>query len=585
MLAAANIQLDGFTTLEQGMDSGKSPSLIGQNTVAFANNVTFRGGFPTTRPGWTSCRIDWDLIDSEDVFVAGKFQGAGSYRPDQGDDELFASVDGRMFRFVWGVGGWNGSDVTPASDPNPKFMERAYFCQAESFLIVQDDFSTALIWTGSSFRRATYDEVPIGANMTYGIGRLWVSRRNEYVAGDIVGGPTGTEAFNYRDSVLKFTENTYLSEGGAFSVNGNITALTFVADLETATGDGFLVISTQDRVYSNRVPADRAAWKNLSEPIQKVIQLNYGAAGDRCVTPVNGDLFYRSTDGIRSLITAVRRFQEPGNTPISNEVLRPVDADCVPYIHAASSVLFDNRLLMTVSPYKTSRGILFRGLVSLDYDIVSGIRNKLPPAWEGVWSGPKVFQVLKARIRGEDRMFAFVLNSDGTIGISELDLQATDDDGNPITWWVESSAFGFRSRMEIKKLAGADLWLDRINGSVTMSLKYRPDQYPGWIDWHTWGECTTVKDCSLSGGCLPLLTRNEGYYSRRKVPMPSDACLSFAGRPATNAYEFQFRIGGTGHLRLRTFRVQAAVKVDDAIGDCSGSETCRLLEVCAGQDV
>jgi len=593
MLANANMVLDGFLTLEQGVDSGKSPSLVGSNQAAYSLNLTYRGGFPTTRPGWITRDDDWESATQRSAFKTGKFQGAGVYHPDFGNDDLFASVSGRIYRFVWGAANtWTAMDVTPGitdvdpvGDPNPSLLPKATFCQAENFLLIQDDFSTCLIWDGSVLRRATYGEVPIGSVMTYGIGRLWVARGNEYVGGDIVGGPSGTEANAYRDSVIKFTENTYIAEGGAFSVNGNITSLTFVSDLDTATGEGFLTISTLDRVYTNRVPADRLSWKDFSEPIQKVIQLNYGAAGDRCVTAVNGDLYYRSTDGVRSLVMAIRRFQEPGNTPISAEVTRPIEADDVSLLNHASSVLFDNRLHVTVSPYRTSSGVCFQGEVVLDFDIVSGIRNKLPAAWEGAWSGPQILQLLKARINGVDRLFAFVRTSAGEIAIQERSVEETTDDGESISWFLETCSFKAGSALELKKLSGGDLWMDRIDGDVAMSVSFRPDQYPGWVAWHSWTECTTVADCLLVGGCLPMLNRQQGYFSRRKLPEPTESCNSYAGRPFRLGYEFQFKIQGSGHLRLRNFRMIANKVIDNPNGDCPGTSTCQLLETCAGMDL
>lgn len=282
---------------------------------------------------------------------------------------------------------------------------------------------------------------------------------------------------------------------------------------------------------------------------------------------------------------AIRRFQEPGNTPISNEVTRPLESDDVSLLNHASSILFDNRLHTTVSPFRTPQGVCFLGEVVLDFDIVSGIRNKLPAAWEGAWSGPNIFQLLKARIDGVDRMFAFVLTDDNEIAIMEQDSTATTDDGVGIPWFIETSSFKAGSSLELKKLTGGDLWVDRIDGTVEMSASFRPDQYPGWVPWHSWSECTTVQDCSPVNGCLPVLNRQQGYYSRRRLPEPTESCNSYAGRPFRLGYEFQFKIQGTGHLRLRNFRMIANKVIDNPNGDCPGTSTCQLLEVCAGQDL
>ena len=42
--------VDGITSIEGGMDSGRSPSVINKNQCAYAGNVSFRGGYAKTRP-------------------------------------------------------------------------------------------------------------------------------------------------------------------------------------------------------------------------------------------------------------------------------------------------------------------------------------------------------------------------------------------------------------------------------------------------------------------------------------------------------------------------------------------------------
>jgi hypothetical protein len=106
------------------------------------------------------------------------------------------------------------------------------------------------------------------------------------------------------------------------------------------------------------------------------------------------------------LIYARRDFSEFGNTPISRQVTRAIAYDTEFYLKAASSVNFDNRLLMTIQPQKVNgRGTVHRGVVVLDFDLVSGMGRKLPPAWEGVWTGVDVLQMLTIRIQKQDRCF------------------------------------------------------------------------------------------------------------------------------------------------------------------------------------
>src|SRR5437868_4134552 len=84
--------VDGFTSLEAGMDFGLPPHLIQPNQASLAINATFRGGNPYPRPGyWQRALIFQDYLGVGDpnyrpagtvqgAFESGLFQGAIDYR-------------------------------------------------------------------------------------------------------------------------------------------------------------------------------------------------------------------------------------------------------------------------------------------------------------------------------------------------------------------------------------------------------------------------------------------------------------------------------------------------------------------------
>jgi hypothetical protein len=198
--------------------------------------------------------------------------------------------------------------------------------------------------------------------MVYYMGRIWLASGRNYLAGDIVfNTDTGTPALGFRDSVLGNTENQFLAEGGAFGVPvsaGTITALKPIANINTALGQGELIVFTQNSVFATLVPQDRLEWKNTTTPLQRMIQLANGAFSQAGIANVNEDLFYRSTDGIRSLAYSVRNSGQWGNTPISNEVQRILSRDPDSFLPYCSAVQFDNRMLCTASPgYTQGRGV------------------------------------------------------------------------------------------------------------------------------------------------------------------------------------------------------------------------------------
>jgi hypothetical protein len=372
---------DAITSLEGGMDSGKSPSLIEKNQVFYAQNITFRGGFARTRPGFRRGKIVASAAAT--ALKDGRFQGAHYYQHSDGTGSLIAVAAGDVYRISASGSSWAVTDITNSVSLSSS-VSRMHFLQAENYLIIQDGTSRPFIWDGSGAARASVaddDEIEPGTAMAYGNGRIWVANGRTLTAGDILGSTTG---------ILEFTENDYLAGGGSFTVpigTSDITSLEFISAPNTALGHGELVVFTADAVTSISVPVDRHDWFALKDPIQKVVLINNGSVGDHTVEHVSGDLYFRSRDGIRSLIMAVRDQEQYGNTPISREMARILKYDNPAYFAETSSVLFHNRYLCTALPSNdASRGVAYRGLVALDFDLVGGLKGKLPMAYDGFWS-------------------------------------------------------------------------------------------------------------------------------------------------------------------------------------------------------
>lgn len=726
---------DGFVSLESGMDSGRNPSLLPRNKYPYGENLTVRGGYPMTRPGFRQIKL---LAGSAaTAFGTAKFQGAVFY--DAGNGALIAQAGGYLYRFNITGNSATMLDISVASDPNPAIRSRAFFCQLEQYMAVQDGQNKTIIYDGATSRRAAADEVPIGSGpMAYGMGRFWVANGRDYVAGDIVGGPTG---------VLKFTENTYLAGGGAFTVPlqaGDITAMQFTAQPDSALGQGELLIFTPDAVFSSSVPVDRTAWQNLTYPVQRILIINNGGLSQRSVVLVNGDIFMRSRDGIRSVISAVRNFGSPGNVPVSREMSRVLRHDTPWLLDYSSAVLFDNRLLMTCLPEPLPNSCVHGGIIALDFDLISGMTNTLPPAYDGLWTGIKPLQLVKGRFGGDERCFAFCkstvdgfvssitftsglftstpvitvsgnatatpvlkhaitgpvlfnigsgytvgdvltavggtfirpvrilvtsINGGGSItGYSFLDLGeytviltgglasyvlsggsggntaalsnswnmarvVITDAGSSYTepptvsatgyfgdapvaiarldWrnelWeitrenkfderltsnippggndtrylleerilstLELGAYNFSNGRRVAgsaaELAGGDLWVDRLTGTVDFTVEFRPDQHPCWTDWTNWNQCGAYKDCGPNAPevCDPT-TYREQYRPRMSLPEPPNDCNTGRGTIMRWGYEFQVRLQWEGFCRIKALRLHAKEVTEQISGDC-----------------
>jgi hypothetical protein len=455
--------------------------------------------------------------------------------------------------------------------------------QAENFVVIQDGFSRPLIFNGTNLRRATDDEIKTGKMMAYVNGRIWYALPDgfSFRATDIVYGD-GTRA-----SVLKETENTFLNEGGDFAVpsdSGGITAMAVPGNPDTSLGQGPLLIFTPRYVFSVQAPVDRDTWKNLNYPIQAISLLTSGALGSRSAITVNGDVFYRSVDGIRSFIIARRSFSDWGNTPISGEMMPIVENDQTNLLWASSAVVFDNRLLMTSQPRYNAQGVIHKALAVLDFDLITSMRQKFPPAWSGIWTGLDVLQILKTENAYGDACFAIARGSDGSIQIWEI-TKSNKFDSNlsdpkkEIEWQVQTRAYNFELPFGLKKLDSGDIFIDSLSGSAAFYVQYRPDQYPGWIEWADWTECAIVDQC-LTGLC-PLTNFQPQYRPKMRLPTPGDiACNESISTPARNLYEVQLSIAVSGYCRIKSIRVHAYDVQESPVGECRTYQGCKVLGGC-----
>lgn len=559
---------DGSVDFSGGVDSGRVstvkgdgiPNGLARNQLAWMTNCTARGGGISHRFGWIklASSAPW----------SGIYQGGFSYQPDEANPHLVLKIGGQVYRVM--VDEDNRVEQLIIPDGITTQTDQAFFAQGERFLVIQEgDFVTnPLFYDGISLRRSnglsgSPRELPPAGAMDYFMGRIWYAIGRTYVAGDIVNGPSGTpgDPYRLRDSILRVTENPLAIGGDGFIVpttTGNIRALRHSSNLNTALGQGSLFVFTRKAIYVTDPPVKRADWIATTEPLQRVAQNRYGAYGDRCVVPINGDLFYQSTDGIRSLFTAVRNFNQWGNTPISSNEDRVLVFNNRALMRFSSGIEFDNRLLQAILPVQTPVGVAFQGLVPLDFDLISTLQEKLPPAWEGLSEGLDFLQLFEGDFGGLQRAFAVAVSRiTGEIEVWELTQSELTDEGDArVQWQFETPSYTWNNPFQLKQLDGGEIWIDRLHGTVRFVAEYRTDQSACWNFWCAWDECA-ARDCHEDPSVpLPCPDYPEQLYcpafkATMALPTPPINCEASSNRPSTIGYQFQFRLKIRGSCRVR----------------------------------
>lgn len=570
--------VDGFQSLGSGVNNGSAPVTLPRNQVSMAVNAIFRGEFIAQRPGWERVPLVFEDNGDDDRFQNHIFQRATFFHPPGAPKQVVASIRGRLFAF--NLVDRRVFNATIPADPNIAGLP-VWFCEAEQWLIVQDGRSKPLLYNGSSCRRLGVGELPVGTIMAYANGRVWVANiaRNGFTAGDIVGGPSGTPAYNYRDAILRTSENAFLATNGNFSVPANmglITAMVVPAAIDTSLGQGPLQVCTAQGIVSVNAPTDRSQWQTLTYPLQTISVLNNGMEAQTATVLVNGDVWYRSPDGIRSFQVTRRDTTQWTSTPLSRE-MRPVldkdqpDSPPIPSANRlayASAALFDNRLLVTTQcRWEADNQVTWRALVSLDFDPLNAVQNiatRNPPAYDGIWTGLRILQVLAD---GDD-CIVFALNNDNQNEVWRITKDAPFDDGDQrVAWSYETPAFNFSDKgFERKSLDTGVVYYNDLQGTVSHALFYRPDQATAWQPWANWQDCATMSTCGLADCAPPTL--QPQYRTYQRMPMPADDCNPQTGTPYRHGFEFQVRHELTGHCSVRKLALVAHQLQEDPQGAC-----------------
>lgn len=424
-------------------------------------------------------------------------------------------------------------------------------------------------------------EIQAGRMGAYGMSRNWYSLIDgiSYLATDQVGDPSGSQAENYRDSVLKETENTFLSGGGTFRLAGTgdiITAMVFPPIMDTSLGQGALQIFTAFSAFSNNSPVDRSTWTALTSPLQTESLKDNGALAQNSTILINSDTFFRSNVGIGSFLIARRDFGNNswGNKPISNELQRVLSLDNQSLLSYGSAVANDNRFISTCVPNVSGQGVFHIGLVTLNNDLISSLRTTLPPAWEGIWTGVNAFQMIAGRVNGSRRAFAFTFNIDRQKielyeFLPESTLEYLDNDETPIKWGFESPVIfngDIKPLTQHVRLSNGEMSLSDIKGTVKVDVKYRPINYPCWLDYHSFTVCADVSETNSQAQHLYRI--GLGEPSANDV----DPINNIPYREAP-AFQFMFEIEGSCTFQGARFEaielpMQVFAKILDNVTTC-----------------
>lgn len=420
--------------------------------------------------------------------------------------------------------------------------------------------------------------IPVGSIMSYGNGRLWVANKQNVYAGDLVGSDVSSE--------VKFSETIYLSGGGSFYFDSDVTGMVFLPGPDTSVGQGDLIVFTKNSINALRANIyNRDQWQ-AQIGMQRVVFPNRGAESHDSLITTDRDIYFRSYDGIRSLSQTVSQSGKGVGLSDSLEATRVVAFDTERWLKYTPAVVFDGRLLFGASPkvqkIKDTNGnltgdfnIVFTKLISKDTNAGSATGSPVS-VYDGEWQGMQVCKFVEGLFDNERRCFAITCDSDGRNSLYEITLDSPNDllltsrssgqtQETPIDCYVETKRFSFGNAFDVKELARADIGFTEVNGNVSWSMKYSPDFYNDFYDTQTGIITSDSPVVNLTTQAPPNLLPT---YKITRTVKPSSFCIPKTKRQSRFGYMFQSKISWVGSAKLTLFRLHGHKKDSSDLGEC-----------------
>lgn len=566
-----------------GGEADTVPEFYAQAAV----NRFFRHDRNRTRPSIRQIRLTFATEADRIWFEGGNGQGAFFYNsyPATSNPRLIASIAGKIFAITM-TGGGTGTVSVIATGNNPRFMH-AWFAQGFEFLAIQDGIQEPIFWDGVNSRRSdvTQEEMPVGSVMAFIHGRFIVASadgKNVIRPGEIVYATQN----NYRTDILKFP-NVIPSFDIATNL-GNVMGLQPMPFLDTGSATNELVALCQNGFTS--FDFNRLEENFLTDPpIQRISLVGEGCVSSHGFSTLNGDVFYRRSDGIGSYRNArVEYSQSWSQTPISRAVdhwLQPDRSDLLEFVPMVSwqNMVFCGTSPLISPPNNECAGYhrYCRGFVVFDAQSMSTTSRDGVPVWHGMWTGVRPWAFIEGRINTAQRCFAFSYDRDGKNRLYEITQENGDDVFDTAPKRIYSrydtasmgSVEGRSSLFGLKKITGGVLEANEILKESTFAVSYRPDGAPCWVDIM---EGITGCDC-------PEYTcgvNSQPSFLRQYFPSVDEStCVPGTDQPGNVFHHAQVRVEMEGSMKVERLNIRFDIDNSAEVSECSGTN-CQPIDCC-----
>ena len=617
---------DGFSALTKGMHSGLDPLALDSNgQYSYGVNVTTRGGFAKTRPGFVSLG----------KLGTGSFQEAAVFALDEADHIVY-SISGVVYA-------WNGttgaiSRVADGLDPTaPVFATQVY-----RWMVLQDGSSRPVVVKESSgaFSRLEIDaerdqaamDAADAARKAAQVADGTLENELQYVAlarcclvpgtlGAYAHGryhfvpakvPLSEPALEFQaapynsvykpetvyavptpsaesgracfvssdildvlepERVFQMTEHRVLAEGGAYALPaelGFIHGMGAMRGAATGTGVGSLYVFGSRGVSAFEVSTPRTttdkSWKDIA--FSQVAFYGAGTYSPRSIVNVNDDMWY--VDAAKFLRSVGYDNSQLGSGGYAGAAM----FNTTKSLETKRWVdLTDDAYRPLVSAAVADNRLHWtlcggRGVCSLDFaQVYSAVPSEIAPLHEGLWTGfsferlLSVNGVLHAVVAQGSDHYLLRLNGDVD------DLQREPISAFLVTKYYAGVYNETYTLSDPKQLSHVELLVSGISRPTSLKVYFRPIHYP---EWTLLGE----REFNVPAGSPPQVRQLVRFSVN---PRSIEGCNSITKEALFVSHAFQFRIEWTGRLQICRFTVSAPI-LDQAPAAQCGVDNEEALE-------
>jgi hypothetical protein len=432
---ATQLLEDGDVSFELGMDSNSHPEKLSPGRYGRSENMTNRGGIIQCRPGYR-CLM---------AAPSGNFQGFFIFKPKVGSEVMLFGVDGilyksdypfRSFQVVPGVSMsstarqfyWQQVEQTVARNADGSLR----IIDPRSLLVIEDGgFTPAILYDGTTAEHQRgAGKIPIGGDMKWIGGRLWVARDDLLFASDL-------------NNPISFIEQFYPGNVQAFILPDIITALS-VTPTSTTEVPQLLVFTEETTSLIQAGVQDRTLW-TVTPDMQKLLLSNIGCRSSRSLVETSGFLWWYASQGLISMDQALNA-RRSSRLPYRDSEMIESKARLSEDLTGVASGSYENYLLVSV-PFAD---LFNRHTWVMDQLPRESLNEESAPAWNSVWTGTRPIQWITMSVRGKMRVFYISFDYDGVNRVWEAFTPDRLDNWCPISWWFETRAYIGQREYELR---------------------------------------------------------------------------------------------------------------------------------------